>query len=469
MVIKEIIKKEIRENIATLKYLFLAGGIVVLFVLNALVSISDYQERINHYEGIRSAVKNQRKQRCNNFSDLVYHRFRLIKKPSSEAFISHAQADKLPNGIKMDFFELSNPQYFKPLNIYSKSFITLDWSNILFYILSFLCLSLSYNAFSGERINRTLQLMLSNQLPRAYIIVGKYLGLLSLISIPVVIGILLNLIIYQLSPQMPLKDEIPGLTFLFFLGMLLFISLNLLVGFLISSLTRQPVISMSFCLIAWLVFAVVIPGTGWLWSKQVINIQSVHSIQDKIERKSDELLLSDQYNLRWNSDWIGKPVNETLKKRINYFQKLQEIKNRLWQRHIERQFRQTDLAILIAKISPYGIFRFFGETISDNGYTGYKHFYHQVREYHNQYTKFLIEKDKADKDSYHQIWNMQHHAKHWMSSKPVEYQAIPKFSYERPDISQTWREVKGNIIYLLFWCIFLLVGTFIAFIRYDVR
>jgi len=468
MNIKEIIIKEIRENITAAKYLFLAGGIIVLFMVNAFVSISDYQDRMDNFNRIESSVQQERKQMSKKFSDLVFHRFRIIKQPSSEAFISHARASQLPNGVEVDFFEISNSQYFKPLDVYSRSFISLDWTNILLYLLSFLCLAMSYNAFSGERVNRTLQLIFSNQVSRASIIIGKFAGLLLLMLIPVIIGILFHLIIYQFAPDIP-KIGISEYTGIFIIGVILFASLNLLVGLLISALTTRPMFSMSLCLIAWLVCAIVIPGTGWLWSKQKIDIQSVNSIRDKIERRKNELLKSDQYQLNWNPAWIGKAPTESLLKRIRYFSKTQQIKNKLWKQHINNKFQQTDLAIKIAKFSPYALFRFFGETLSDNGYAGFKHFYHQVRFYHQEYTTFLISKDRTDEDSYHQIWNMQHHAKHWMSSKPVDYQAIPKFSYERPDISQTWREVKGNIIYLLIWCILLFVGSFIAFIRYDVR
>ena len=228
-------------------------------------------------------------------------------------------------------------------------------------------------------------------------------------------------------------------------------------------------VSISLCLIAWLVFAVVIPGTGWLWSKQTVEIQSVNSIRDQINRKSIELLKKDQYSMNSKSSWKGKAPTEGLLKRIHYIQKKQEITNRLWHQHINKQFQQADHAIQFAKISPYAVFRFFGETISDNGYSGHKRFYHQVQNYHSTYKDFLRTRDKQFEDSYHKFWNESWLAPSWMSSKPIDYQAIPKFNYERPNFSQTFQEVKGNIIYLLIWCILLFGFSFIAFIRYDVR
>jgi|GEM_PF-993097 len=468
MFIKEITIKEIHEKITAPSFLFLAGGIILLFILNAVISVSDYRDRVENYNNMHSTVQQELKQKSDNFSDVVFHRFKVLKKPSSKAFIAHAHADNLPNGMNMDFFEISNPRYFKPLDVYSKSFITLDWTNILFYLLSFLCLSLSYNALSGEKVDRTMQLIFSNQVPRASVIAGKFSGLFILVFIPVIIGIVIHIIIFHLVPDIPISG-IYQFTGIFLLGIVLFIAINLLVGLFISALTSAPMVSMSWCLIAWLVFAVVIPGTGWLWSKQMVEIQSVNVIKDKIDRKSDELLKSDQYSLKTKSSWKGKAPNKEMLKRIRFFQKTQEIKNRLWHQHIKKQFQQTDHAIRIAKASPYTIFRFFGERISDNGYFGHKHFYHQVQNYHSTYKKFLRTKDKQFEDSYHKFWNESWFAPNWMSSKPIDYQAIPKFSYERPDISQTFKEVGGNIIYMLIWCIFLFGGTFIAFIRYDVR
>jgi len=468
MFIKEIIIKEIKENITTSKFLFLAGGVIVLFMLNAMVSLSDYQERLENYQSIRRAEQKAQKEQCEQFSNVVFHKLRVVKKPSAESFITHAKADKLPNGVKMDFFEISNPQYFKPLDIYSKSFISLDWTNILFYLISFLCLSLSYNALSGEKINRTLQLVLSNQVPRASVITGKFTGLFTLIMIPILIGMIIHIIIYQLSPEIAIEKTRPFIA-LFFTGMLLFVALNLLTGLLISSLTKQPMVSLSLCLIVWLVFAVVIPGTGWLWSKQMVEIQSVHSIKVRIARKSQELLKMNQYSLKSKSSWKGKAPTEGLLKRIHYKQKEQEIMNRLWHRRIQKQFQQTDHAIEFAKISPYAVFRFFGETISDNGYSGHKHFYHQIQNFHSTYKDFLRNRDQKYEDSYHKFWNESWMAPHWMSSKPINYEALPKFTYERPNFSETLRKAKGNILYLLLWCMVLFAGTFIAFVRYDVR
>ncbi len=96
-------------------------------------------------------------------------------------------------------------------------------------------------------------------------------------------------------------------------------------------------------------------------------------------------------------------------------------------------------------------------------------FYDQARRYHDLYHNFLIDKDRADKDSYHLVVNEVWTFKTFMSNKPVEYNEIPVFQYVPPNIRDTIHDTLPDVMILVLWNIFLFAGSFFAFVRYDVR
>jgi len=334
--------------------------------------------------------------------------------------------------------------------------------------MSFICISFAYNAFSGEKVSGTLRLVLSNRVSRWQIITGKWLGILILVLIPLSIGILLNLLIIIISGiDLSGRDFIVILYFL--LVAIFFLSFNILLGFFISTLTSRPVVSLSISLIIWVILNIAAPSISWLMAKELTPVRSLAKIQARHNEKSGELWRSDMYYDGWRSEWAGQPPNELVLKRAALMDALDELYAATWMDYVNNVFAQTREGIIVSKISPYSLFRFIGETISDNGCSGFVRFYNQARKYHDEYHNFLKAKDRADKDSYHLVVNETWTFKTFMSNKPVEYNEIPVFQYSSPSIRDTIHDTLPDVMILVLWNILLFTGSFFAFVRYDVR
>ncbi|MFC1562899.1 hypothetical protein ACFL4Z_02485, partial [candidate division KSB1 bacterium] len=78
-------------------------------------------------------------------------------------------------------------------------------------------------------------------------------------------------------------------------------------------------------------------------------------------------------------------------------------------------------------------------------------------------------KDKQDKDSYHLIWNEEWASKTFCSEKPVAFEEIPQFEYRKPSLQETLNDCLWDFLILVLWNLVLFAGTFVAFLRYDVR
>lgn len=467
--ILEIFIKEIREQLITTKMLVSSTLIVVLLIINGYIFNLNYNRRFDKYLEIYNNNQEHIRKNSTKLIDLIFENQRLIKPPSKLAFISEAEEKVLPNGLELNYFTESNPQYYKRQNIYFSTFNSIDWAYILLVFISFICISFSYSAFSGEKVNGTLKLMLSNTITRWQIILGKYFGILIIILIPFLIGIIINLIVLEFNPNLFLKLDDFLMIILFLICTILFISLNILMGFLISCLTQKPVISLSFILIFWIIFNIVIPNISWLLSKKMAPVDSFSKLNETEAQRMYDIDHSGKYSTSWNSDWEDDPPNELVLKRAAGAIEKNKAHNEIWRGYRNTIIAQTKTAINVSKISPFSIFRFVAETISDNGFSGYVNFYYQLRNYQINLQNFLNQKDQADKDSYHLIWDEHWATQFFMSKKGVSFEEIPQFEYQPPSFNQTLNNCKWDILILVLWNLVLFTGTFVAFVRYDVR
>jgi ABC-type transport system involved in multi-copper enzyme maturation permease subunit len=467
--IKDLYIKEIRQYLYSGKIIFATVVILTLFVINALMCQRKYeqmnllynQEKLTNEENVRKS--------CSSFYDLLFVKQQSVKPPSHVAFICDASANKLDDAVAVNAFRLSSLGKLGPDNPYFSSFTSIDWTSIILIVFSFLSISLCYNAFCGERVEGTLKLILSNNVSRWKVFIVKYLGILSALTIPLLIGILLHLLVISIGGKIEL-DLNDYLLILFFLVLsVLFTSFNVLLFLFISVATSRPVVSLSISLITWLLLQVVIPQVLWTSSKMIVKIPTFSQVSSEDQKQSESIRKSPGYYNGWNSNWQGKAPNEFVLKRAALLNALDVSHNQIWGEYTQKLFRQTNFAMDLCKISPYSIYGFIGAIISDNGFSGLKNFYTQSENYRGSLYKFLIEKDKADPKSYHLVINDLWSFKSFISNSSLRFEEIPLFEYKRPSSVKALTELKWDISIIILWSMVLFSGGLIVFIRSDVR
>ena len=398
---------------------------------------------------------------------MVFLEQNLLKKPTPLSFISEAEDHLLPNGIRVSYFSISNPEFFKTPNVMNSS-ITIDWRNVFIWLISLACICFAYNAFSGERVQGTLKLMLSNSLRRSDIIMAKLLSIVTMITIPVVIGIIFDLLLINLFCRiLTIGMHEALLCLIFLLCSLLFVCFNVLVCFFVSLRVKETSAGLSICLLIWIALAVIIPNTSWLVARNLHPIPSMSSLYEEEKRQHEEAYKL--YSRRWDTSWQGQPPHERVYEAEKMSHHINDISRKIWDNYRQDLFRQTDIAVSFSSISPFSSFRFASEKIADNGYTSYKNFYQQVRNYSSVFQNFIKEKDMQDPNSYHLIWNKQHETQSFMSNLPVNYEDVPQFTYVSPSIDKVVMSIVGDFLFLSLLCIALFVTVFIMFLKYDVR
>jgi ABC-type transport system involved in multi-copper enzyme maturation permease subunit len=413
------------------------------------------QEMIDEYMKIR-------------LNELIFVNRSVSKEPSKLSFIA-SHNSSLPNGLEMDYFRMSIPKIYSAYNLYFRSFVALDWVNIILYFLSFICLCFAYDAFSGERQQGTLKLMLASSVPRSQILTGKLFALWCILLVPVVAGIVVHLLVMQFSVSVALSAADYYKILIFFLVTVLFTGVNILLYFAISILTPRASVSSIVCLLCWIILVFVLPNTGWVVSGKLHRVPSMAE-----QNLREETLINDaddktiRYSSFWYQDWENRAAD--IYKWKNKNDQLENIRRTLWDEYLNSLYRQTDASIALSKISPFIVFRFMGDRIADNNYYGYRNFHRQVMAYHDAYRSFIIDKDAADPQSRHLIWN-----DHWqgclnyVSQAAIDPSEVPVFKQQPPDIAALLYESRADIAILLLWTGILCGLVYVAFVRYDVR
>ncbi|MDR1154546.1 MAG: ABC transporter permease [Bacteroidales bacterium] len=401
-------------------------------------------------------------------NDLPFITRNIRKEPSKLSFIaSHNSA--LPDGLEMDYFRMSIPQTYSAFNRYLRPFVALDWVGIILYFLSFVCLCFAYNAFSGEKQQGTLQLMLASSVPRWKILLGKLFALWCILLAPVIVGVIAHLLIIRLSADMTLLPSDYYKIAVFLLITLLFTGINILLFFAVSILTPRASVSSIVCLLVWIVLVVILPNTGWLIAGK---LQPVPSITEQNLREETLLKDADDKTIRWSSVWSRQweEHSEDVYRWKNKHDRMENIRGEIWEEYRNSLFRQTDMGIALSKISPFSVFRWTGDRIADNNYYGYRNFQQQAIAYQTAYRNYIVDRDAADPQSRHLIWRDQWNGcKEYMSKAALDPADVPVFAYRSPDVSALLYNSRMDIVQLLLWLGGLFGLVYCAFARYDVR
>ena len=441
-----IAKKEIYHNLMTLRFVLMIILLPVLMLANALIygfEDSGYREEVNAYnlamERRLSRVKDDAEESLGRLA--MRGPGEIYKRPSRFIFCADGADELIPNSIPMSkraggnrgdvaegysWREVWTLEYL-PSNHGSDAttLIKIDWVFIGIFT-SFFVILFTFDAIAGERAQGTLSLMMSNQISRAQMLLGKYLGAFFTLMLPFAIGILMNLLIINLSGNIRFDSgdwlRILGIVGLFALHISIFISL----GLFFSSRVSNAITSLVWLLLTWVCLAFIFPSLLGLF---VGTLDPIPSIEIVSSRKRAQLANIDDefrpmaFREATKLKEVPSPDNPSATRRwAIYFTRRHEIKTRIADEHVDQQLRQVRLARELTQISPIVCFQYAMEGLANTGIVSYMNFVKQVRRYRQTFIDFIKTEDRNDPDSLH-IYPV----REGLSQKPVDPNAVPRF------------------------------------------
>jgi len=463
----KICRKELLRNFQSFRFFALFAVAVFLFAINPFLVSTGYDEKLQEY--------NRRIER-DRTREHTMHSGAAYKYPNPLLFILEGgdEATVSVFGVTLDFGIMAHGVNQYGVNATFPGFQTIDWVFILKILFSLFAMILTFDAISGEKESGTLGLMCSNSVPRASIIIGKYLGALITISIPAAVGMLISMIIVSLLGSAGLTIEsIPRIALVMLISFV-YISLFVLLGIAISSIVHRSSLSLLLSLSIWIVLVVVIPNLAGIAAESASGVLPEHEFL-KRHRDTFGQLFAKWKEISAKKDF--KTVEEAQEELSRMMNEGEEQRMRVLDSYRNTIYTNEDLAINVSRISPASAFEFAVAGSLDVGVASQRRFYRATRKYYDLIENYVLK--KVGKVRKHVSLPPMFAAKVdgkdikiappsgiMLSGDTSDFPVLPKY---RLSVSESIMSGLWNIALLAIWNVVLLLLANMAFLRYDVR
>jgi ABC-type transport system involved in multi-copper enzyme maturation permease subunit len=381
--------------------------------------------------------------------------------------------ESLPGHFTFDGFSISLPQQAGQSNFTLPRFTDLDWTFIISLIFSFIAFVFAYDSICGEREKGTLRLMLAGATPRAAVLVGKYLGLMFTLGIPMLLGLLVSLIIVITSKvdvvNPALWTRILGIVALSFLYTSIFVFL----GLFISARTTRSSVSMATLLLVWVVLIILIPSLGRIFSDRLRRSPGVEEFErNKSEaiRRVDDDMSAGKFGERAGAR-SPNPKECNPLARAAYANAGADAVNQVIEEHHNRMVAQAIVGRNLTCISPAVIYQRASEAIAGVGINHCVNLFQQIKQYQLQLKEYIRDTDREDPHSLHLLFDEENSVAEWntISKRPVSFDTVPKFQERDLALGQSLKLAVWDIGLLVLFNLVFFAAAFVSFLRYDVR
>lgn len=386
-------------------------------------------------------------------------------------------------------------------------------------MMSLLALLFSYNAISGERERGTLNLMMSNAVPRSTLLLGKYIGSIVSLLLPFCISFTVVLLVIQGDGITFSKEEFIAISLVFLIS-LIFVSLFFTLGMLFSTVAQESATALMFSLFSWVMLAMIIPNASVFIASQLRDIapkrqliSQENAIWDEFSEKISLYKAENEpkqrtviYNIRAERGAVitrvmrkkipqilenvvlhRKPTPEEIKSierkvlrdiewrkelfaysvplRIDYADKV----GQLYQRHFSELEEQANLAITFSRISPFTQLSNVISAVAQTDLATHMRFLNALRQYRRQFIRYLEE--KTDKFFSIRWFNDEENIKWFNDEKEagVDIADMPRFELPRESFPSALKRGMIDIVLLFTLNILFFMGAYVYFLKSDLK
>ena len=471
-----ITKREIYDNLNSLRFALTTVLLLALMVTNAVRHLREHPKRVQRYQDAVTESLNRLAARADDSLYILAQEGpgNFYKKPSPLHFCAEGGETLLPDTIEVreptvfmtdsednvllqGVWSLSYPD----ANLQNKNVgpdvSQVDWTFIIGYVLSLIALLFTFDALSGERERGTLRLMLANSIPRHTVLIGKFLGALFSISIPFTVAVLVNLLLISTANTVHLTTEAWGRLGLICCLALLYTSLFLALGLLVSARVQRSAVSLMILLLTWVTFVVFMPST-------LASIASSFSPAVSFDKfwKQRNPVQEDLWDKYEESIWSDELDDKTLRGKSDFYTEHVERSERWREGRLKYRSAQVHRARAITSISPATLLQHLIEAFAGTGFERHLQFVENTQRYARQFREFVVDTDKGDPESLHIIG-----IREGMSQKSIHPEAVPKFE-DTFNLSQDFNARAMEILLLALFVLVLLSAAYLAFVRVEV-
>ena len=484
------IQKELKNIIQSPKFAATFLVCTVLILTSVFIGIREYQNTVAQYEANRQIVQEDARQASS------WNRVRNI---------AHRTPDPMQifvSGLHFDVGRLSSISTFSDVKLtrspYSDEpifaiFRFIDFAFIVQIVLSLFAILFTYDAINGERESGTLKLAFANSVSRVNYLLGKFVGIWAGLVIPLLIPVLLGLLLLMLFNIELSSDNWVAISSLIGLSVL-YITFFIGLGLLVSSLTRHSSLSFLLLLVIWISSVMIIPRAGVIAAGQIVPIESVAQIEakqaafqksawdewgqksgDTWRRRNQEMEgMTPEERTAYRDDREWEWLEEDDKARKDMQQSITDNNRRLLEEVSNKKKQQEEIAFSLARLSPASSFRLAAMNIAATDIDLKNRYEESMRSYRDDFKTFVDKKQAESGNS--GGFRMSFNSGSGISINTgrgddtgIDTSEIPQ--YTSPEVTSS-ASIANSIFDFGLLGIFIVLcfgGTFIAFLKYDMR
>lgn len=476
-----LIQKELKSILLSPKFAVTFGICAFLLLLSVFIGISEYKSSVKAYEAARGLADQQLRE-TTTFRQVQTKAFRAPD--PMQIFVSGLTYDiGRWAGITDDNApRLRNSAYSEDPIFAVFRFV--DLAFIVTVVLSLLAVLFTYDAICGERESGTLLLVFSNSVPRAQYLLAKGIGAWLGLVTPVCLALLLS-ILMVLVAGIPMTGEHWLKTGLLMAVSLLFFTAFVVIGLLISALTRRSSVSFLISLVVWVFFVLIIPRAGVLAAGQLVKVPTVAEIEgtrdtfakDKwngFRATLDSLFMANRDHqpdsMTEDAMWSQLEIQDSMRKAVE--KEINDFELKLNADLAQRKAVQERLAFTLSRVSPASAYQLAAMSLAGTDLDLKKRYEDAMTTYRSQFTEYI---DNKSNDAPVAGISISFDSEKGMSfSSPRDLASLdltdmPAFV---PPLQQLGATVSGIVVdagLLMLFSLLSFAGAFVAFLRYDVR
>ena len=507
--LRQIIAKELHSNLTNLRFIVGCLTCLALVIIITVVLAHDFKNALKSYSDAIASNENA-------LSDIMVYQnleAKIYKPPQLLGIFSQGVDKEVGGEVTVSYKSIpSETKAYRSPNPLLAYFPHIDLTLVFKVILTLLALMFTYNAISGEKESGTLRLMLANGISRADILLGKYLAGAISFSLPLLLSLLAALVFITTAGGLSLSMEEGVRLLLITLFSFLFLSVFLLLGLLLSSLTHRSFITLLLALFCWLFIVIIIPNSSPILAAKIKNMPPRSTVDRQIQLVRDKYFnqFRDWYrrnpwppggtNFEWgNVVWLSSPhIMEYHVKTFDFLipQELQGAQDiwKLEENYLNKLQGVIGLERLLSYLSTVGTYEELSNALANTDSYSHFEFLKSARLYREQILSFYRDKGAFHSYRWFSVYTKQtapkshqealQMANEWREKwqdrgmrleevrrmfVPINPAEIPRYFYQRQSLSQIIKRCLGGMAYLVMVNLILFYLTFVCFSRYDVR
>jgi len=469
--LKLIIHKELREIIASPKFVASFAVTAILILLTFYVGAQNHRLNVSRYEAAKTA--NLRKMEgLTDWMRVNNHRIFLPPQP----------LESLVNGVSNDIGRTTTLHGRGELTAQSSRynedplfavFRFLDLDFVFQIVLSLFAILFAFDAINGEKERGTLRLTFANDVPRATYMLGKWIGAFLSVGVPLLIPILLGTLMLPLMGVTLSGAEWVRLALIVLAGLLYF-GLFLTLALCFSVYTHRASNAFLGLLVTWILVVMIIPRSAVLLAGHAVDVPTVDALAFQKAQQRSQLWREDREKMR-NFSTLGASDAEKVMQRFNAFmselsdarqEKMDALASQLNSQRRLKQNAQARLALGLARLSPSAVFSLAASRLADTDLGMKSHYLDEATGYQSSYAGFMKEKTGMNMGSGMVIFTTGGDEEEEKAINPGE---LPVFDYTPTPLTEAINGAALDLGLLVIFNLLFFAGAFVRFMRYDVR